>query len=111
MSDTRWTEHIKNEAILLKHKHAEMLSLYRKIVTSISKMTLVSLHINVTLSWGRDMPTFDVTVFDGIHDNTSFTCYDFRDIGAQGKIFDELVRIIRKDDFSKVKEFKQLHKM
>ena len=93
----------EEELILKKHRHTQLLNMFRKTLTSIAALKQLQLHAAATAHFYGDKFNFEITVFDGRNDNTSLTLYDFWEIERSQKLVDTFMKAIKTGDFEKVK--------
>jgi hypothetical protein len=94
------------ESILKAHIHKEMLGLFRKTLTAISKLNLRELEVHLTASFQGPEFTIHMTIFNGGGgDNRSVNLYDFYTIEKNTEIIGEIMGLIKKDDFSLILEY------
>lgn len=99
----------REEALILqKHKHQQLLKMFRYVLTKISNLKLNKLHVNVTAMFDGAGFNFDITVFELDGTNTSCMIYDFWDVKKCQKIVDAFISAIKAEDFEKVKAVKCL---
>jgi hypothetical protein len=93
------TEH---EAKAKKLKRKQMLRLYKKALSSITSANTHNVKINLTASFSPDSLDFGITVLDTDNDNVGIRFYDFM---SQEKLtiqLNDLINIIKTDDFLKI---------
>lgn len=92
-----------DQAILKKAKHKEMLSLYRKALTSVSKIKCINVRINIEARFCPDELHFNITVYTKDIDNVGFDFYDFHSIEETTTNLNRAINVIKTDDFLKIK--------
>ncbi len=96
----------KYENELKQKRKSEMLSIFKKALTVISKVTLKCTDVNMGTHFriNTPQPTFDFyfTIFDANGQNVTFTFYDFYDLEAIKAGVDQVVKLIKLDDFKSV---------
>jgi len=93
----------EEELVLIKHKHQQLLKMFRDTLTRVSNLKQSKLHVTVAAMFqGADF-NFDITVFTTNGTNTSCTIYDFWEVKKSQKIVDVFVSAIKTGDFEKVK--------
>ena len=94
----------EEELILRKHKHQQLLKMFRDVLTRISKLKQSKLHVTAAAMFQGAELNFDITVFNGASGtNTSCTIYDFWEVGKNKKLVDTFMSAIKTGDFEKVK--------
>jgi hypothetical protein len=95
----------EEETFLIKHKHQQLLKMFRDTLTKVSNLKQKNLDIQ---GCSRFMARegsyeFDITVFGPGNINTSLTIYDFWEIKASQKLVDTFLSAIKTGDYEKVK--------
>ena len=89
----------------------DMLRLFRKSLTAISKMN--PKNIEVSLDYRVGMPThgdmFDITVFDHNAKNCSFYFYKFTSLKQNQENLDRAIAVIKTDKFDDIESVKIDH--
>lgn len=96
-------DYARDQEIINKQKQKYMLDLYRKTLTTISKLKLKNISVDMSASFNLDGFRFHIIVFCKYSDNRSFDFYDFYEIDRQEKAMTEVIKIIKTDDFDKIK--------
>ena len=95
--------------LLKKHYHKDLLKLYRKALTSISNINLVSLQVAPEARFKANEFSFEITIFNQCGGNRSFPIYDFWDLEKNSKIVDDVINLIKTDNFKQVKEYQSVY--
>ena len=77
-----------------------MLELYRKILSSVTRMKLKKISVDLDAKFKDGRFEFWVTVFGGHGENRGIAFYDFYEMDRMDKALKRVVDLIRKDDFS-----------
>ena len=89
----------KEQRILNSHKRKEMLSLYRSLLSQISKINLISLQVDVSACFTNEFQ-FRVTVYNSADSNNgTFNAYPFQDMAAIKNDSILVVAAIKTDSF------------
>lgn len=97
----------EEELILRKHKHRQLLKMFRDVLTRVSTLKQVKMHVDVSAHFQGDQFSFDITVFNLKGDNTSLSIYDFWEEKQSQKLIDSFISAIKTEDFRNVKEAKR----
>ena len=89
--------------ILAKHKRAQLIKMYREVLTRIVQLNHEKLHVNVTAMFRNGEFSFDITVFDLTGDNTTLAIYDFYEIKKAQKYVNACISAVKIGNFEKVK--------
>lgn len=93
----------EDELVLIKHKHQQMLKMFRDTLTRVSNLKQSKLDVQVSANFMIDEFRFDITVFERNGTNTTLAIYDFWELKKSQKLVDTFLTAIRTGDFGKVK--------
>ena len=93
----------EEESILKKHKHQQLLKMFRESLNKIAGLKLNTLHVSPAANFQGGEFSFEITVFQINGTNTSLTIYDFWEVDQCKKLVDAFISAIKTDDFKKVK--------
>ena len=96
----------EEELILKKHKHQQLLKMFRDTLTKVSNLKTKKLQVSTSANFQGDEFNFDVTVFQLNGSNCTLTLYDFWEVKQCQKLVDAFISAIRTDDFEKVRTVK-----
>jgi hypothetical protein len=94
--------YLNDKEILKRHKVKELLSLYRKTLTTISKIKITTLQVDVSATFRQGEFRFHITIFDRIGNNKSLDVYDFSDINRAKIAVRRVISVIKTDSFANV---------
>lgn len=92
----------EEELILKKHKHQQLLKMFREVLNKVANLKLKTLHVSPTANFQGDEFNFYITVFQVNGTNCSLTIYDFWEVKQCQKLVDAFISAIRSDNFEKV---------
>lgn len=92
----------EEELILKKHKHQQLLKMFREVLSKVANLKLKSLHVSPSANFQGDEFNFDITVFQVNGTNCSLSVYDFWEVKQCQKLVDAFISAIKSDDFEKV---------
>ena len=93
----------EEELILIKHRHQQLLKMFRDTLTRVSNLKQSKLHVTVAAMFQGEQFNFDITVFTSNGTNTSLMIYDFWEVKRSQKLVDVFMTAIKTGDFAKVK--------
>ena len=93
----------EEELVLKKHRHHQMLKMFRDTLTKVSNLKQTKLHVNASAMFQGEQFSFDITVFTKDGTNTSLMIYDFWEVKRSQKLVDVFMTAIKTGDFAKVK--------
>lgn len=93
----------EEELILKKHKHQQLLKMFREVLTKISKLKVKNLHVSPSANFNGDEFNFEITVFQVHGTNCALRIYDFWEVERCQELVDAFISAIRTDDFERVK--------
>lgn len=96
----------EEEQILMKHKHKELLDIFRTVLTKVASLKLSKLHVTCSADFHPDIFQFGITVFDQQATNVTLTIYDFWEVKASQKLINGFLAAIKTGDFTKVQAAK-----
>ncbi|MEH6451294.1 MAG: hypothetical protein V7765_21715 [Oleispira sp.] len=89
----------KEQSILNEHKRKDMISLYRSLLSKISKLKLINLQVDLSVSFTNDL-RLGITVYDIVNSNNgTFNAYQFQEISAMKDDSEFVMSAIRTDNF------------
>lgn len=88
-----------------KAKRKEMTSLFRKAFTSLQRLRLTNIRLTLECGLGEGEFNFDITVFEENGSNCTLSFYNFQDLNKIEVNLDGLLKVIKCDDFEKVKSY------
>ena len=92
----------EEEKAIEELREKQLLSLYRKVLTRLSKLNLKYLRVEARSCFGDNKLRFSITVFNASNNNEHFCFYSFRDLSVSEKHVDEVILAIKTDDFQKI---------
>ena len=96
----------EEELILKKHKHQQLLKLFREVLTKVAALKTNTLQVSTSAHFQGDEFNFDITVFQLNGTNCSLSLYDFWEVKQCQKLVDAFISAIKSGDFEKVKAAK-----
>lgn len=93
----------EEELVLMKHRHQQLLKMFRDTLTKVSNLKQTKLYVNVSAMFQGEEFNFDITVFTKDGTNTSLMVYDFWEVKKSQKLVDTFLAAIKTGDFEKVK--------
>jgi hypothetical protein len=89
----------------------DLISLFRKALTSITKINLKNIEVMLDYKTGviHSQAMFNITVFDTNGSNYSFSFYKFSSLEQNQENLGKAINAIKADSFDKVKETKINH--
>lgn len=98
---------MEKEARLKEQTRKELLKIYRKHLTIISKITLKNIKVSMDIMFGTTRTSeFSITIYNNDGDNRTLTIYDFHEIERSKKALATLVDAIKQDSFEKIEAVK-----
>jgi hypothetical protein len=91
------------ELIIKKHRHQEMLALFRKTLATVARLKLLSLRVHVSAQFQGGEFGFEITVFNDGSSNVTLAIYDFWEVEDSEKLVKGFISAIKTDDFETVK--------
>lgn len=102
--DNGYFEYIdKNRIEELSHRRKELISMYRKAISSLSKIKCKNIIVDATIRIVGDEMSIYITTFDKHSDNCALALYDFLDTARCRSALERVIAAIRKDNFGVVK--------
>lgn len=80
-------------------KNPDLLPIYKKALTVVSKLSCSNIGINITYIFGVDSNDFRITVFDGSHANCTFYFYSFQGVEIIEGNLKAALEVIKTGDF------------
>ncbi|MBT0664748.1 hypothetical protein KI809_10595 [Geobacter pelophilus] len=93
----------EEKLVLKKHKHKQLLNMFRGVLTRVSGLKQGTLNVDVSAHFQDTGFSFDITVFTLRGDNTSLTIYDFWEVKQSQNLVDAYILAIKTGNFEKVK--------